>query len=116
MRVVRVIAAALLLAITTPAGAALQALEQAYELTLDQVSLPGSPDGQLVARPCANCPPVILRLSAQTTYHIRPDNTPVSWQDFSAAVRSGPRSKTRLAVFYTAEARQVTRLVLERMP
>lgn len=103
--------------LAAPAMAALQALEQAVELRLDQVTLPGGPGSQMPVRRCADCPTMMLQVTAATTYYVSPSRTAVSLQELKdAAAGSTPRQKTFLNVFFDPETRRVTRLVLDRAP
>lgn len=112
----RCLAALLAIAAMGPAMAALQAIEQAYELRLDQVTLPGSPGGRLVVRRCAGCAPVLLQVTATTQYYISSQPTAVSLQELLDAAESSPLRKSLLNVFYDPATRRVTRLRLERAP
>ena len=96
-------------------AATLRTIEQAYELTRNQVQLPASPEGSLTVRPCATCRPVVLRVTAATTWFSRPGvrqpaGQPPSW------LRSGPRQRdpgTLVYVYYEPQTRRVKRVVLD---
>jgi hypothetical protein len=94
-------------------------LLEAYELGLDQVTLPGSDVGQLVVRPCADCQPATLRISAATRYVLRPATTPVSRGEFAAGVaKLGARADSLIFVYYEPQTGNVRRVVLQpgRLP
>jgi hypothetical protein len=111
-----VLAALLAIAAMSPAMAALQAIEQAWELRLDQVTLPGDHGGRLVVRRCAGCAPVLLQLTATTQYYLSPQPQGVSLQELLDAAESLPLRNSLLNVFYDPATRRVTRLRLERAP
>lgn len=106
---------ALLLAAALPAGATLRTIEQAYELTRNQVQLPDGTTGSLVVRPCANCRPVVLQVTEATTWHSGSGRQPPVGQ---AAVLAAFRAMamdpgTLIHVYYEPRSRKVTRVVLD---
>lgn len=107
--------AALLLGAALPAGATLRTIEQAYELTRRQVQLPGQPEGTLTVRPCAECRPVVLRVTAATAWFDRPGTRQPAGQ--SAVLAAFSASATNPAalvyVYYEPQTRRVKRIVLD---
>jgi hypothetical protein len=100
--------------LATALPAALEPVEQAYELLLRSVSLPLHESGQLVVRECAGCRPEILRVTGATRYFVRPTATPVSLRDLRAvAARAGATPGALLYVYYDPGTRNVRRLVLD---
>lgn len=112
------LAAALVVAGSGPAAAALRTIEQAYELTRSEVKLPTSADGGLTVQPCPTCRPVVLRVSAATLWY----RSPVARQDagqsvdqaqFLAAWRASTDPRTLVYVYYEPRTRRVKRVVLD---
>lgn len=109
------LACILLLAVS--AHGALKPVEQAYELALGTVSLPGNESGQLLVRRCAGCKPELLRVTAATRYFVRPSTAPVSLRDaHRAAVKAGANPAALVYVYYEPQTRSVRRLVLDPGP
>ncbi len=112
----RLAAAALLVfSVSQQASATLRVIEQAYELTRNQVQLPTTPEGGLTVRPCPTCRPVSLRVSAATTWFNRPGTRQPAGQ---AAVLEAFRAaatnpKTLVYVYYEPQTRRVKRVVLD---
>lgn len=107
--------ATLLLGIAVPAGATLRTIEQAYELSRNQVQLPGKPAGTLTVRPCADCRPVVLRVTAATAWFDRPGTRqPAGQSVVLAAFRaSATNPATLVYVYYEPQTRRVKRIVLD---
>jgi hypothetical protein len=103
-----------LLLVGGPASATLKKVEDAYELGLSQVTLPGGDTGQVVVRPCARCKPEILRVSAATVYLVRPASTPVPRSSLvAAAAKAAGRSTATVFVYYEPQTMSVRRVVLD---
>jgi hypothetical protein len=101
------------LSLSTPAGAVLETVEEAYELTLLQVRMPASSADSVVIRTCATCEPVRLRVNAQTTYRLAYGEAPVSLAEMNSFIGAiADRQDTAVAVFYEPESLVVTRIVL----
>ncbi len=99
------------------AHGALKPLEQAYELALGTVSLPGNESGQLLLRRCAGCKPESLRVNPATRYFVRPSKAPVSLREArQAAVKAGANPDALVFVYYEPTTRTVRRLVLDPGP
>ena len=97
--------------VSLPAWAALDALEQAYELGLNQVRLPAHSASQVVVRSCADCAPVLLPVSTETRYYLKYGQPAVALDKFLAEAASRPRDGL-VTVFYKPEDGSVTRIVL----
>ena len=91
-------------------SAALDALEDGYELHVDEVSLPAHAAGRIVIRQCATCEALVHRVDEQTTYHIGVRSAPVTLADFKYAVSAGDGEL--LYVFFKPETGVVTRVTL----
>lgn len=107
--------ATILLGALPPAHATLRTIEQAYELTRSQVQLPGRPEGALTVRPCTDCRPVVLRVTAATGWFSRvgapkPDGQATVLAAFRAAAAI---PGTLVYVYYEPQTRRVKRIVLD---
>lgn len=116
-RTLLITVAAALLTLPGVSNAALEMLEDATELPIKGVQLPGSTAGQLVFRNCSGCAPAIWRVAQDTRY-----------ESFMPAEAGGAREVTlselrqafaseqadRLVVFYKPDTNEVTRLLLSR--
>lgn len=107
--------AALLLGTALPAGATLRTIEQAYELTRSQVQLPGRAEGALTVRTCADCRPVVLRVTAATAWFDRPGTQQAAGQSVVLAAFRAAAAKpgTLVYVYYEPQTRRVKRIVLD---
>jgi len=107
--------AALLLGAALPAGATLRTIEQAYELTRSQVQLPGRAEGALTVRPCADCRPVVLRVTSATAWFDRPGTQQAAGQSVVLAAfrAAAARPGTLVYVYYEPQTRRVKRIVLD---
>jgi hypothetical protein len=113
----RVVAVAVLLLASIGAHATLKPVEQAYELSLSQVTLPASDAGSLIVRPCASCKPAVLRVNSATRYVLRPAVEPVTRSEFAAGIAElASRTKAVIFVFYEPQSGQVRRVVLQPHP
>lgn len=93
-----------------PASAALETVEEAYELTLREVTLPAHIASQVVIRECQGCDPVVLPVDGKTTYHVGTADRAVPLNAFQAA--AGRAADGLVVVFYAPETGHVTRIVL----
>ncbi len=87
--------------------------EDAYELMLDEVSLPRGETGSIIFKPCAACTTALLRVTTATTYFV--NGEPLEYPDFLEAmeeIRRLHRSnrKTGVVVYFDIESRRVNRL------
>lgn len=105
----------LLLSVSLPAAATLQTIEQAYELTRDQVRLPEASLGGLTVRLCATCSPVVLRVTGATTWFGAPGEQPPAGQAAVLAAFAAAAGNPRLLVYVYYEPRtlKVKRIVLD---
>ena len=97
-----------------PAQGALQAIEQAYELALSEITLPGNENGYVMVRRCARCKPEVMRVDARTVYRVRPASNPVSLRELK--IQAGKAIGSRQAsvyLYYDPKTRYVRRLVLD---
>lgn len=114
MRIPSLLLTFTLLLASSTVPAALKNVEDAYELSLGQVTLPSAENGTLVIRPCATCKSQILKVTSATRYIVRPGKNPVSLRDLTKAAKLAAGKKTASAyVYYEPATRRVTRLVLD---
>ena len=109
------LATVLLITVSLPAAATLRTIEQAYELTRNQVQLPDQPEGGLTVRPCPTCKPVVLRVSTATAWFIGPGTVKAAGQPaFLAAFKaSATNPRTLIYVYYEPQTQRVKRIVLD---
>lgn len=100
----------LALLVASPVLAALDALEEAYELRLGEVTLPAHAASQVVIRECQGCEPTVLSVDGRTTYHVDPATRSVPLSQFQAA--AGRARDGLIVVFYAPDTGRVTRIVL----
>ncbi|TDJ43995.1 MAG: hypothetical protein E2O52_09290 [Gammaproteobacteria bacterium] len=108
---------AALLTLPGVSNAALEMLEDAAELPIKGVQLPGSTAGQLVFRNCSGCAPAIWRVVQGTRYESFMPAEPggareVTLGELRQAFASGQADS--LVVFYKPDTNEVTRLLLSR--
>jgi hypothetical protein len=96
------------------AHAALERIEEAFEVALTQVELPRHDGGQLVLTPCADCQRIALPVGSRTRYLIgyEGDGQPLEAFREAAAGTADPRSALVVVIYDTA-TREVTRLILD---
>lgn len=87
--------------------------EDAYELSLGEVSLPSSEAGTVIFKACDDCKTQSMRVTATTIYQV--DGRTVTLEDLTKAAedlrkRDGGTSKTIVYVFYDIKSRRVNRL------
>jgi len=90
--------------------------EDAYELHLGEVSLPGSEAGTVIFKACDNCKTQSMRVTGSTIYQV--DGRTVTLKDFTLAAedfrkRQGATSRTIVYVFFDIKSRRVNRLGME---
>jgi hypothetical protein len=113
MKTISIVLATALLFASAGTKGALKAIEQAYELSLSQVSLPSSVPAGLLIRPCAGCKPETLRITGDTRFFIGPATAPVSLADVrKAASNATDRRHSLVFVYYDPKSRNVRRLIL----
>ncbi len=99
------------------ARAALEIVENAFEVTPRQIEWPTYDEGRLVVRPCHGCEAVALTVNDQTVYYLGFTNPRLSRQELIRKATSSGNSKyTMVYLFYRPENRQVTRIVLDLGP
>ncbi|GIK34365.1 MAG: hypothetical protein BroJett010_09240 [Gammaproteobacteria bacterium] len=92
------------------AMAGMKNIENAYEVTAQQVSLPAVATGQLVVTSCSGCKPVTLRVTEATQFLAA--GTAVSLEQMREALHGPGAGKRLLTVFYRLDNNVVTRVVL----
>jgi hypothetical protein len=90
------------------APAALRIVEQAVESSTLSVSLPDRDSGSIAVKSCADCRPMLLRLTPSTRFVV--GGSEVSYAEFSALARGG--TDRSLGVFYDGKEHTITRLVI----
>ncbi len=96
------------------AQAALERIEEAFEVALTQVELPSHDAGELRLTPCADCERISLPVGARTRYLLGYTGDGESLKAFreAAAGVANPRSALVVVIYDTA-TREVTRLILD---
>jgi len=90
---------------------ALEAVEEAAEVSVSGIRLPAGSAGNVVYRKCAGCDPLVWPVNTSTTYYIGFDTAPVPLSDLRQAVKSDRYEL--IYVFYTPDSGVVTRVVLD---
>lgn len=99
------------------ARAALEIVEDAFEVTPRQIEWPTYDEGRLVVRPCSGCEAVALTVSDQTGYYVGFNSPRLSRQALIQKATSGGNFENSMVyLFYRPEDRQVTRVVLDQGP
>ena len=96
------------------ARAALERIEEAFEVALAQVELPRHETGRLSLVPCADCERIALTVGSRTRYLLAYDGDDQPLKAFRevAAGVADPRSALVVVIYDTA-TREVTRLILD---
>ncbi|MEZ5564469.1 MAG: hypothetical protein R3F24_02680 [Gammaproteobacteria bacterium] len=116
-RLLHLLGIALLSAIALPAAATLQTIEQAYELTRNQVVLPSEPEGRLSVRPCPKCQTVVLQVTPETQWFSAPRTDMTTQEEMLAAFRAAAvQPATLIYVYYEPRTKRVKRIVLDPRP
>ena len=92
------------------AGAALERLEEAFELGLAEVQLPSYPGGYVLVRECGDCQTVSLRTTTDTQFFIEGYTGAVDLRELRAALREARDGA--VYVFHVPDGVAVTRIVL----
>jgi hypothetical protein len=96
-------------------NAALQLIEQAYEVDSTQIERwPLADDGNLILKPCETCDSVILSVDGNTRYLTSFGGNAIPLEallQLKSLIRG--RKGTYAYIFYTAEDNLVTRLILD---
>jgi adenine deaminase len=87
--------------------------EDAYELGLGEVSLPGSEAGTVIFKACDDCKTQSMRVTGTTIYKV--GGRTVTLKEFTEAAeefrkQQGATSQTIVYVFYDVKSRRVNRL------
>ncbi|MEE8305809.1 MAG: hypothetical protein V3R81_01015 [Gammaproteobacteria bacterium] len=87
--------------------------EDAYELALGEVRLPGSETGTVIFKTCDSCKTQSMRVTGTTIYQV--SGRTVTLKDFTEAAedyrkRQGATSRTIVYVFFDVKSRRVNRL------
>ena len=101
---------AALLAFTSVSHAALDSFEETYELGLNEVQLPAYTGGNMVVRACADCEPVLRRVTSSTVYRIGSNGPEVTLRQLREAAAAA--SGGALYVAYSTDTGQVNRIIL----
>jgi hypothetical protein len=91
---------------TAAAAPGIKVVEQAIETTTYVVSLPEGSNGSMAVKSCAQCKPVLLRLTPRSTFLI--GSTPVKYSEFRAIARDA--ENRGLNIFYDGKSGAITRL------
>jgi len=114
-QLVRSLPLLLLLGISLPSAATLRAIEQAYELTRTQVSLPEAAHGGLTVRLCTACRPLVLQVTEATAWFSVPgEHQPAGQAAVLAAFKAAGNNPDLLVyVYYEPQTLRVRRIVLD---
>ena len=112
-----IVLAAMTFASANIARAALEIVEDAFEVTPRQIEWPTYDQGRLVVRPCPGCEAVALTVNEQTGYYLGFGSPPLSRQELISKATSGSNFENSMVyLFFTPQDRQVTRVVLDLGP
>ncbi len=107
------LATATLALASTTVPAALTIVEQAYEISPGQVSLPVTATGRLTLSPCSGCKSVTLQVNEETRYQIGIDaKGAVTLADMQQAIRAPGADRRLLVILYLPKSNIVTRIML----
>jgi hypothetical protein len=91
---------------TVEAKPGLKIVEQAIETTTFVVSLPDATNGSMAVKSCAQCKPVLLRLTPRSTFLL--GSTAVKYEEFLKFARGS--ENRALNIFYDGKSGDITRL------
>lgn len=96
------------------AGAALQVVEQSYELRANAIERwPLGDDDSIVLRPCGDCESVVLRVNAQTNYGRNFSGSFLTRTEFMRSKGSVANLRNAyIFVFFRPDDKTVTRIIL----
>jgi len=91
--------------------------EDAYELVLDEISLPRGETSSVIFKPCPACTTTSLRVTGATTYFV--DGVLLAFPDFLVAVEAIRRlhrsnRNTAVYLFFDIESRRINRLMIDQ--
>jgi hypothetical protein len=96
------------------AYAALETIEDAYEIELARLELPAHPLGRVSFSPCAGCDRIGFQVDGNTRYLLAGAPAPVSLGSFrEEAARTIDLGDAVVYLIYDTRTRVVTRLVLD---
>ena len=96
------------------AQAALDRIEEAYEVVPGDVRIPGYNNGRLTLTPCAGCDEVALRASVFTKYFSGSPRLQVTRAELAEEASSATaQAEGIMYVFFNPETLEVTRVVLD---
>jgi hypothetical protein len=99
--------AGLLVAATAVGQVPTRSLTEMLETGTDLVSLPGTPNGTLLASECRGCPVLRLSFARDTRYYIGQEPVP-----YARLLEAAGKGNLRLYVSYRRDNRALTRLRL----
>jgi hypothetical protein len=85
--------------------------EDAYEVLLADVVLPGGAGGSVVFTPCADCSSLSFRVTAETGYLF--NSTAVALVDLKLAALAADPNATGVYVFVDRETTRVSRIAID---
>jgi len=99
---------------STPAPAALEAIEQAWELSAQQVlRWPLRTGDHLIVRPCDTCDTTTLQVTERTRFAMGFNTPDITLRDLlREKTRQGGAADYLVILFYTPDDRRVTRMIL----
>ena len=110
---IRLLFAAAALCAAGLAQAALDRIEEAYEVDLANVTLPGYENGQVLLRPCDDCDRVALKVDAGTRYLVDGTDEAMTLKEFQfAASTVVNRYDGLVTVIFDTSSLAVKRLIL----
>ena len=95
-------------ALSGPARAALQTIEEAIEATTRTISLPANEQGVIVAKPCPACAQIVLRMTPSTRMYV--GKSPVSLAQLQKYIATG--GARNMVVLYDPRVRTLTRIIV----
>ncbi len=108
---IRMLLAALFLAIALPAGAEITLLQKGYEVSLGNLRLPANENGTIAFRECDGCTFITKRVNAETRWVLNGQR--VSLEKFREGVLAVPSNKIRHAtVLRHLDTDRITRVSL----
>lgn len=100
-------AIALCMQIADAAPVRIEVVEKSFESSTAEVRIPAAENASLTMRHCPDCPPVTLRITAQSSFFV--DEEQVTQAEFRKATE---RRTASMTVYYLPESKDVTRIVM----
>jgi hypothetical protein len=110
LQTTRLFIVATFLACTGLAHAALDKVEDTYELSLSQVQLPTFSTGNVVVRACPDCEPVLRPVSERTEYRLGSAGPQVTLRELRDAAKAARNGLVYVA--FSTETGAVNRIIL----